>query len=154
MIKNNITKFIALFVTGSALLVACKKDDDPIGDKVSKIRQNWKITAISTPKVGQPTVDSSLLKPCTTDDIIQFTNNGFDFKDGAAACDSTIFGYAKGIWAYKSTGDSIQLQTTAPTPSKYIAWKVVTLNDSVMQVRYTDSTNPAKKIVKTVSFKH
>ncbi|RYZ99602.1 MAG: hypothetical protein EOP47_16335 [Sphingobacteriaceae bacterium] len=154
MIQNNITKFIAMLVTGGALLAACKKDGDPLGDKISKIKQSWKITAISTPKAGQPNVDSSLLKACTTDDIIQFTNTGFDFKDGATVCDSTVFGYAKGVWAYKLTGDSIQLQTTAPTPAKYIAWKVVTLNDSVMQVRYTDSTNPAKKILKTVSFKH
>ena len=153
MIKNNISKFTALFISAAVILTACKKDDDNGSDKVNKLFFSWKITNITTPKAGQPTVDSSIYKACMADDIIQFSNTGFDFKDGATTCDSTIFKYSKGTWAYKIASDSIQLAATQPV-AKYTSWKVLTLNDSVLQVKYTDSTNPASKISKTISFKH
>jgi hypothetical protein len=154
MIKNNISKFVALFVTAAVVLTACKKDDDnPVPGPVAKLMFNWKITDISTPKANDPATDSTLLKPCMADDIIKLSNTGFDFQDGANKCDSTIFNYSKGGWAYKTTGDSIQLAATSPA-AKYTSWKIVTLNDSILKVRYTDSTNPAKKILKTISFKH
>lgn len=154
MIKNNISKFVVLVITAAVVLTACKKDDDnnPTGP-AAKLMYNWKLIAISTPKVNEPATDSSLLKPCMADDIIKFATTGFDFQDGATKCDSTIFNYSKGTWAYKASGDSIQLAASAPA-AKYTAWKVVTLNDSILTVRYTDSTNPAKKILKTISFKH
>lgn len=154
MIKNNISKLILLLVTAGAFLTACKDDDNPQADRERKIMHNWRMTAITTPKVGQPTVDSSISKPCMTDDLMKFSSAGFDFEDGATKCDTTIFPYSKGTWFYKLAGDSIQLLRSAPTPAKYTSWKVLLLNDSVMQVRYTDSTNPANKINKTISFKH
>ncbi|MBC7936268.1 MAG: lipocalin family protein [Rhizobacter sp.] len=153
MIKNNILKFAAIVFTAGVVLTSCEKDDDNGSDKVSKLKYNWKITHITTPKVGQPATDSSVFKACMNDDIIQFSNTGFDFKDGATVCDSTIFKYSKGSWAYKLSTDSIQLSATSPA-AKYTSWKVVTLNDSILQVKYTDSTNPANKISKTISFKH
>jgi len=153
MIKNNISKFIAVFVTAGVVLSACKKDNDDTPSQVQRLMFNWKITDITTPKVNQPATDSTLYKACMADDIAALTNTGFDFQDGANKCDSTIFNYSKGTWAYKPSGDSIQLGATAPA-NKYTSWKIVTLNDSVLKVRYTDSTNPAKKFVKTISFKH
>lgn len=152
MIQSKILKLIAVTLTASAIMMACKKDPDPVPDKASKLMFNWKITNITTPKVGQPNTDSTLLKDCMSDDLIKFTSTGFDFQDGTSKCDSSIFHYAKGAWAYKIAADSIQLSST--TPAKYTSWKVITLNDSILQVRYTDSTNPANKINKTISFKH
>lgn len=152
MTKSNILKFIAVTLTASAMLVACKKDENPIPDKASKLMFSWKITNITTPKLAQPETDSTLYKACMSDDVIKFTNTGFDFQDGATKCDSTIFNYAKGSWGYKIAADSIQLASTSP--AKYTSWKVITLNDSILQVRYTDSVNPLKKINKTISFKH
>jgi len=152
MIKSNILKFIAVTLTAGIILVACKKDENPAPDKASKLLFNWKITNITTPKAGQPETDSTLFKACMTDDVIKFTNTGFDFQDGATKCDSTIFNYAKGNWGYKLASDSIQLSSTSP--AKYTSWKVITLNDSILRVRYIDSANPAKKINKTISFKH
>lgn len=152
MIKNNIIKLIAVTLSISAVLLACKKDDKPVPSKASKLLFNWKITNITTPKVGQPDTDSTLYKACMSDDIIKFTNTGFDFQDGATKCDSSIFNYAKGNWGYKIASDSIQLSSTSP--AKYTSWKVITLNDSILQVRYTDSVNPLKKFNKTISFKH
>jgi hypothetical protein len=154
MNRKNIFKAFAMVAIGTVLLQACNKDDNPIPvpDKVKKLMFDWKITAITTPKVGQAEVDSNLLKTCTTDDVIRFNNTGFDFQDGANKCDSTIFYYSKGNWAYNLASDSIQLGAT--TPAKYLSWKVLTLNDSIMKIRYTDSLNPAKKISKTITFKH
>ncbi len=131
---------------------ACKKDNNgpDVPDKVKKLLFNWRITGITTP--SESGTDSSISKACMSDDLIKFTQAGFDFDDGAAKCDSTLFFYSKGNWAYKLTDDSIQLAAT--TPSKYLSWKVLLLNDSIMKVRYTDSLNPAKKLVKTISFKH
>lgn len=152
MIRNNIAKFFALFATATIVFTACKKDDDTPGT-AEKLKYNWKITNISTTKVNDPATDSTLFKACMNDDIIAFASTGFDFQDGATKCDSSIFNYSKGAWAYKPAGDSILLAANVPA-NKYTSWKIVTLNDSVLKVRYTDSTNPAKKFVKTLSFKH
>ncbi len=152
MIKTSFLKFITVTVTACAMLVGCEKDDKPVPSKASKLVFNWRITNITTPKIGQPSTDSTLFKACMSDDVIKFTNTGFDFQDGTTKCDSTIFNYAKGTWGYKVAGDSIKLSSTAPV--KYTSWKVIILNDSILQVRYTDSANPAKKISKTISFKH
>ena len=134
--------------------MACNKDDNPapVPDKVKKMMFDWKITNITTPKKNQPEVDSVILKTCMSDDIIRFNATGFDFQDGTTKCDSSIFYYSKGGWAYKLVEDSIQLGAT--TPAKYLSWKVITLNDSILMVKYTDSLNPANKISKTISFKH
>lgn len=154
MIKNNISKLIALFVTAGIVLTSCDKDDDGTPDQVRRMMFNWKITDITTPKVNQPATDSSLYKACMADDVIKFSNTGFEFLDGANTCDTTIFPYAKGSWTYRLSGDSVQMASTQPAPGRYSSWKVLTLNDTLLKVRYTDSTNPAKKIQKTISFKH
>ena len=144
---------LALVIAGSSLFIACNKDDNPnpIPDKVKKLMVDWKINSIVTPKKNQPEVDSIISKDCMTDDIIRFNNGGFDFQDGNTKCDSTVFNYAKGSWAYKIVEDSIQLGATVP--AKYWSWKVVTLTDSVLKVKYVDSSNPANKLLKTISFK-
>lgn len=152
--KKNIFKILTVLFFSNVLFSACKKDDDipQTPDKVKKLMYDWKITAISVPKAGDAGTDSSLLKPCTTDDVIKFSNTGFDFQDGATKCDSTIFYYSKGAWAYDLSADSIKLGAT--NPSKYMSWKVLTLNDSILKVKFIDSTNPANKLTKTISFKH
>jgi len=154
MKQNNFLKSIAVIVTSCLILVSCKKDDNipSVPDKASKLMFNWKITNITIPKAGQPATDSTIYKTCMSDDIIKFTNTGYDFQDGTIKCDSTIFHYSKGSWAYKIATDSIQLSSTAPV--KYASWKVIILNDSILQVKYTDSINPANKVNKTISFKH
>ena len=153
MKKQNIFKFLTAALLSSTLFLACNKDNDiPMNPTVQKLLFNWKITAITTPKKNNPSVDSSILKTCTSDDIIKFSTSGFDFQDGTTKCDSTVFPYSKGGWDYKQAGDSILLGAT--TPAKYMSWKIVTINDSVLQVRYIDSLNPAAKLTKTISFKH
>jgi hypothetical protein len=153
MFKKQLLTFLFVSILGGLLLQSCKKDDNPtpIPDKIKKLMHNWKITSITTPKVGQD-VDSVISKACMADDVIKFSTTGFDFQDGTNKCDSSVFYYSKGSWAYNIATDSIQLGAT--TPVKYMSWKVITLNDSIMQVKFTDSTIPAKKIQKTISFKH
>ena len=137
----------------TAVFVACSKDPvDNTPDNVKKLMTDWKITAVSVPKAGTPDTDSSLLKTCMGDDIIRFNAAGFDFQDGTNKCDSSIFYYSKGSWAYDLAADSIKLGATNPV--KYRSWKVITLNDSILKVKFVDSLNPANKVTKTISFKH
>jgi len=152
--KKNIFKILIVLFSGSALFTACKKDDDVDNtpDKVKKLMHDWKITAITVPKKTDANVDSSIIKTCSSDDLIKFNNSGFDFQDGTTKCDTSIFYYSKGSWTYDLANDSIKLSAT--NPAKYMSWKVLTLNDSILKVKYIDSTDVANKLTKTVSFKH
>jgi hypothetical protein len=152
MIKKSLLKFLSGSIVTCLVLVACNKDDNPYNDKERKMMHNWRITNITVPKSGDPATDSTVLKTCMNDDLIKFVNSGFDFQDGTNKCDSSIFRYAKGSWSYKTAGDSIQLFST--NPAKYTAWKILVLNDSILQVKYTDSVVPTNKVTKTISFKH
>lgn len=151
------TRFLILMaatITTSTLFFACQKDESdtpPIPDTVKKLMYDWKITNITTPKKNEANTDSVISKSCMTDDIIKMSATGFDFQDGTNKCDSTVFPYSKGVWAYDLTKDSIRLGST--TPVKYLSWKVLKLNDSVLQVKYIDSTTTSNKLVKTISFK-
>ncbi|WP_153798657.1 hypothetical protein [Foetidibacter luteolus] len=157
MITKNIFRLLAAVAFGGIIFIACSKDDDPTPiPQIQRLTQkDWKITNITVPKTGTPAGDSTLFEECMEDDLVKFsTTAGFDFQDGTDKCDSSIFYYAKGIWGYDLSRDSIQLGTSNPTPSKYISWKVLTLNDSVLKVTYIDSLDPAKKLTKTISFKN
>lgn len=152
MKKTNIFRLFALAVVSGTLLMACDKDDAPsLSPKVQKlVAKDWKIQSINYKLPND--ADSNALKACTSDDIIRLTTTGFDFQDGATKCDSTAFFYAKGSWGINETTDSIHLSATSP--AKYVSWKIVTLNDSVLKVTLTDSSNVARKLQKTIAFKH
>lgn len=152
--KKNIFKILIVLFSANVLFTSCDKDDDipPPPDKVTKLMHDWKITAITVPKKTDANVDSSIIKDCSTDDLIKFNSTGFDFQDGTTKCDTSIFYYSKGSWSYDLTSDSIKLSAT--NPAKYMSWKVLTLNDSILKVKYIDSSNVANKLTKTVSFKH
>jgi len=156
MKQNSIAKFFATAFTGGILLMACNNNTDPapLPAPVQKLIQNdWKITEITVPKATEPGEDSSISKDCTTDDIIKFYITGtYDFQDGTVKCDSTIFNYSKGYWGYDLTKDSVQIAIISPA-SRYVSWKVLTLNDSVLKVTYIDSLDVANKVTKTISFK-
>lgn len=154
MKKINIVKVLVTAICCSTVFIACKKDEpvDNTPEKVKKLLYDWKIKTISVPKAGQPTVDSPLLKACMNDDIIRFNNAGFDFQDAANKCDSTIFHYAKGSWFYDLAADSLRLNAT--NPAKYVSWKVITINDTLLKVKFIDSLDPANKLNKTIEFKH
>ncbi|MBN9299704.1 MAG: hypothetical protein J0I41_22065 [Filimonas sp.] len=152
---KKIVGFLTLAVAGSILFVACNKDKDetPLPAAIVKLTKgSWKINSITRPKITDPTQDSVISKPCTSDDSIAFAVQGtYVFSDGNTKCDSTIFPYSKGAWQYDLTKDSIRLGAT--NPSKYYSWKVLTLNDSVLKVNYIDSTVVTNKVTKTVLFK-
>ena len=154
MKKRDLFYLLLIAFTITYLLVACSNPDPaPIPEKIQKLIQtNWKMADITIPK-NTSSGDSSILASCTTDDIILFGSNGvFDFQDGTTKCDSTSFNYSKGYWGYDLNNDSIQLAVVTPA-SGYVSWKVLTLNDSVLQVNYVDSMVPANKILKTILFR-
>lgn len=146
---------MAATITTSTLFFACQKDENttpPVPEPVRKLMFDWKITKITTPKKTDANTDSVISKSCMDDDLIKISASGYDFQDGITKCDSTVFPYSKGAWAYDLTNDSIRLGST--TPQKYLSWKVLKLNDSVLQVKYIDSTIKTNKLTKTISFKH
>lgn len=153
MKRKKLAYFISVGLILSLLTIACNNPDPaPIPEKIQKLIQtNWKIKDITVPKEAL-TGDSSIITSCTNDDLVVFGSNGvFDFQDGTVKCDSTAFNYSKGYWGYDLNNDSIQLAVVTPA-SRYVSWKVITLNDSVLQVKYIDSLLPANKILKTISF--
>jgi hypothetical protein len=156
MNRKSIAKFFAAAIAGGVLLMACNNNTDPAPLPVpvqNLIQNDWKITDITVPKVTEPGGDSSIRKDCTADDIIKFYITGtYDFQDGTVKCDSSIFSYSKGYWGYDLTKDSVQIAMISPA-SRYVSWKVITLNDSVLKVTYIDSLDVANKITKTISFK-
>ena len=155
MKKQKLVKYLAVSVLAGLAFGACKNPDpEPLPEKVQKLIQtSWKIADITTPKKDAPGGDSSLLSACMADDLTLFGANGvFELRDGTIKCDSTVFNYSNGYWGYKTDVDSIQLAIVNPS-SKYISWKVLTLNDSVLKVTYIDSAVAANKITKTISFK-
>lgn len=155
MKEKRLFKFLFIVAAGSMIMMACNNTDPvPLPEKLQKLIQtNWKINDITVPKKTAPGGDSSILQTCSSDDMILFGANGiYDFQDGTAKCDSSIFNYSKGYWGYDLDNDSVQLAVITPV-AKYVSWKVLTLNDSVLKVTYTDSVVPANKIIKTVSFK-
>lgn len=155
MKKQNLVKYFAVSVLAGLTFSACNNPDpEPLPEKLQKLIQtDWKIADITTPKKNAPGGDSSLLSACMTDDLSLFGTNGvFELRDGTVKCDSTVYNYSNGYWGYKTDVDSIQLAMVNPT-SKYVSWKVLTLNDSVLKVTYIDSTVTTNKITKTISFK-
>ena len=153
MKKRDLFYIILIAFTLTYLLAACNNPDPaPIPEKIQKlIKADWKIKNITVPK-NSSSGDSSVLNSCTGDDLITFGSNGvFDFQDGTVKCDTTSFNYSKGYWGYDLNNDSIQLAVITPA-SRYVSWKVQTLNDSVLQVNYIDSLTPANKILKTILF--
>ncbi|MBG9377611.1 hypothetical protein I5907_15305 [Panacibacter sp. DH6] len=155
MKKQKLVRYLAVSVLAGLAFGACKNPDpEPLPEKVQKLIQtDWKIVDITTPKKETPGGDSSLLSACMTDDMTLFGANGvFELRDGTVKCDSTVFNYSNGYWGYKTDVDSIQLAIVNPA-SRYVSWKVLTLNDSVLKVTFIDSTVAANKITKTISFK-
>lgn len=155
MQKKHLLKCLLITAAGTMAMMACNNTDPvPLPEKLQKLIQtDWKINDITVPKKTAPGGDSSVLLPCSGDDLILFGANGiYDFQDGTNKCDSGIFNYSKGYWGYDLENDSVQLAVITPT-AKYVSWKVLTLNDSVLKVTFIDSVVPANKIIKTISFK-
>lgn len=142
---------------GGVSMVACSKDDDNAVVPPTKTQlltqKGWKIKDITIPRITDATKDSSVLKTCAADDLLSFGATTYNFSDSTTKCDSALFFYSKGTWQYVQAKDSINLTSTTPA-GKFQAWKVVTLNDTLLKVNYTDSSVLTNKVLKTLSFKH
>ncbi len=156
MKSKNIVKLLSLAMVGGLVFAACKKDknEEVVPAQIKALTQKgWKVKDITVPQAGDGSKDSSILKACAADDSLAFSLTGsYQFSDGTTKCDSTILFYSKGNWSYDLAKDSILLGAT--TPAKRLSWKVLKLNDTMLQVKYIDSLVPPKKITKTISFKH
>jgi hypothetical protein len=156
MNTKDIFGLVCAGIISSATFVACNKDEStpqPVPEKVKKlVKSAWKINNITVPSKVNPAEDSTLLKACMADDLINFTLTGYDFQDGAVKCDTTIFPYNKGNWVYRTDIDSLYLSTSVA--NKDIRWKVAEVTDTTLRINWLDSISPASKQVKTIRFKH
>lgn len=138
----------------SIFLISCDKDKDdkPLTAKEKQLTaREWKITDITRPKISNPSLDSSIVKPCTSDDRLLFgTNKSFQLKDNTVRCDSTIFFYDNGNWLINTAQDQVQLNGAR----RMQKWQILMLNDSIMKVQWRDSTSVSNNILKTISLKN
>lgn len=107
----------------------------------------WKLKSITVPQITDPSKDSSIAKECTETALFAFDRqHTFNVTDVAGNCDSTIIPYGSGSWQMFST-DSLYLSRKAYSQ----AWKLKTLNDSVVVAVFKDSIAPNSVWIKTLT---
>lgn len=156
--KQMIPKSLYATVVLAGLLAglqSCDKEETTLTAKEKQLTaREWKITDITRKKTTDPTQDSSIHKACTTDDRLVFSMNGnnrsFQLKDNTAKCDSAIFFYDNGNWAFNNLQDQIQLTGAKRTQQ----WKILLLNDSILRVQWRDSLSTTNNVLKIISLKN
>jgi hypothetical protein len=148
-------KTLASLLTLTSLVfhASCDKDDDVnyTAKETQLMAREWKITEITRKSLNNPNQDSVIQKDCSADDRLAFTSNKqFQFKDGNSRCDTTIFQYDNGSWAFANNETVLKL-----TGSKRVQnWNIVTFNDSILKVQWLDSIATDNKVLKTISLKN
>ncbi len=142
-----------LTIASLAFLASCDKDDDVsyTAKETQLMARQWKITEITRKSLTNPNEDSSIVKDCSADDRLSFTSNKrFQFNDGNSKCDTAIFQYDSGTWAFANNETVLKL-----TGSKRVQnWNIVTFNDSILKVQWLDSISANNKVLKTISLKN
>lgn len=144
-------RILMLAILTTIVFVSCSKDDTPSASQkeIQLTKRSWKITSLTTKKVNAPNEDSSIIKPCNADDILLFrSDRRFLFKDSTLICDSTLFQYDQGTWAFNSGETSLLLDGQKRDQK----WNIVSFNDSLLKVTWFDSTSSEHKLLKTIVF--
>lgn len=142
-----------LTLASLAFLASCDKDDDVTytTKETQLMAREWKITDITRKSLNNPNQDSSIRKDCAADDRLAFTSNKqFQLKDGNSKCDTAIFQYDTGSWAFVNNETVLRLTGTKRVQN----WNVVTFNDSILKVQWLDSISANNKVLKTISLKN
>lgn len=146
-------KLAVMTLSVAVSLISCDKDDDRdlTAREQKLVAREWKITDITRKSLVDPTEDSSILKACTTDDRLLFSGSRqFQFNDNTTKCDSAIFQYDSGSWELANGEQVLKIDGVIKDQS----WKLLTLNDSAMQVEWFDSVSVENKVLKKISFKN
>lgn len=163
------TKFslvaLALVVTAAAVLAGCFKNGDntstPLTQKQTYLVQKaWTIKSITVPSTANPAVDSSIYQTCHAQALVLFGqpvytdgSGDFGFYDRAGACDSNAFHYGEGRWLFTAAEDTM-LTINLSLEKKVRPMKIVSLTDSVFQVKFYDTMRNVPNILKTITFVH
>lgn len=131
--------------------VACDKDDGPSLQELQLTAREWKVLDITQKSLVDPTVDSSIVEDCAGDDRLVFNMaKQFNFKDGTIHCDSVHFQYDIGTWSFASNATKIILEGSIRDQE----WKILKLNDSLLNVEWLDSVSVTNKVVKQIYLKN
>lgn len=140
-------------LTGFLIFSACNKDNTPSltnnGQKlVSKV---WRLKAFTVPQVNNPSVDSSIMSPCSDSVLAAFdAYRNFQIANGAKqTCDSSKIPYDIGTWSFNAAEDSLILHGY----KKNRVLKINKLNDTILIATYKDSLSPSNVLKKTITLK-
>lgn len=150
--KQNLPLYI-LSVSVMTALVSCDKEDrnEPSSQEKYLTAKEWKIQNITRKSIRNPNQDSSILKSCSSDDLLAIsTTKQFLLKDGSNKCDSTILAYDSGNWDYQAAQNVLLLKGS----KKVQKWQIQTLNDSILKVQWLDSVSATSKVLKTIHLKN
>lgn len=143
---------LSLGIFGLFLFAACKKDDNNLPVLTPKEKtltsKIWKLKSITVPGKEDPSLDSSIAKPCSDSALFAFDIYKRFQIATPLNCDSTIIPYEKGSWSL-SASDSLTLNGA----HKKFVMKITVLNDSIVKATYRDSIAPDQKWIKTITLK-
>lgn len=146
---KKLNKNLALGIFGLLFFAACKKSENgPVLSPNEKLltAKVWELKTLTVPGEEEET---SILIDCAKEASMAFdAYKNFQFADPTKECDSTVVPYDKGKWAFNATGDSLILEG-----KRKLAWKIVKLDESMLQATFRDSISPEENVVKTITLK-
>ena len=148
--KNSILSLVILCIV---VFAACKKTDNvpPLPPAVKALTGKiWKIKSLTVPKSTDPSQDSSIIESCADRALIAFDlSANYQFADGSnKGCDSSAVPYDKGAWGLSASYDTLFLEG-----KRNFAWKIETLNDSIVKATFHDSVSPTNNRIKKITLK-
>jgi hypothetical protein len=150
---KNKKSILALAIACAFAFTSCEKTPD--GPSLTPAQKSltgrvWQLQTLTVPFTSDPTKDSSIIQSCADSALLAFDYYGqFQFADRSKnGCDSVAVPYDKGIWALSADNDSLLLKG-----SRTFAWKLETLNDSLIVATFKDSVSPTEHWLKKITLK-
>jgi hypothetical protein len=149
-------KINSILILGTLCLIyfaACKKTDNGPDLSIQERQLTshiWQLKSLTIPATEDPSVDSSITQPCSDSALMAFDiNKVYQLADvSKGGCDSAILPYSQGNWALSAGNDTLWLQS-----SRNLAWKLTTLNDTLLKATFRDSISPTENWLKTITLK-
>lgn len=138
---------------GLIIISACNKSNGPslTANEQKLSAKTWRLNKLTMPQVNNPLVDSSITSACSDSALAAFDGyHNFQIASfSKQACDSISIPYDLGVWSFNHTEDSLFLKGKRMSR----AWKIITLNDTIVKATYKDSLSPSKVWMKTITLK-
>ncbi len=148
---NTKNLILSLITLGIIFFAACKKTDNGLlltPAQKALTGRIWKLKSLTVPQSTDPSQDSSIIEACADSALVAFDVYGnYQLADGSKdGCDSVAVPYDKGAWALSVNNDSLFL-----AGNRNFAWKIETLNDSIVKATFRDSISPTKNWLKKIT---